>query len=423
MRVLVAGATGFIGRRLVDALLARGHEAIGAARHGAPVRVDYARDHAASDWLPRLQRIDAVVNAVGLFREGPGQTFDALHRAAPVALFEACAAAGVARVVQISALGADDAARSAYHLSKRAADRVLAALPLSSAIAQPSLVHGAGGGSAALFGTLATLPIVPLPGDGSQRVQPIHVDDLVAALVTLVEARPDPGCAVVPLVGPEPVTLARYLAALRGGMGLPSTRQVTVPLPLVRAAARAAAHWPGALLDPEALDMLERGNVADPAPTAALLGRPARPVDAFVAPWEAAGMRASGRLGWIGPMLRASLAIVWFTAAFVSLFAWPVEDSLAMLERTGIPSALAPAALWGSSALDFAFGVLTLSPWAGRLLWLAQLALIAGYSAVIAWRLPEFWLHPFGPMVKNVPIVAILAALIALDPRRRSSRG
>ena len=64
MRVLVTGATGFIGSRLLRALRARGHDAVGAARDGAPVRVDFARDHAPEDWLPRLAGVDAVVNAV-----------------------------------------------------------------------------------------------------------------------------------------------------------------------------------------------------------------------------------------------------------------------------------------------------------------------------------------------------------------------
>jgi len=419
MKILLTGATGFIGARLAAALRERGHTVVGAARRGATIEVDFTRDHAPADWLPHLAGIDAVVNAVGIFREHGTQRFDALHRAAPVALFQACARLGTARVVQVSALGADAQAHSAYHRSKRAADTALAALELDAAIAQPSLVYGQGGTSAALFGTMASLPVLPLPGRGAQRVQPIHVDDAVAALVALVEARTGPGCTVVPLVGPEPVTFARWLAALRAGLGLRPTLQLPMPIELVRAVAGLAARWPGAPLDPDAIDMLERGNVGDPAPTAALLGHPARPVERFIAPEDAPGEQVLARLGWLVPLLRSSLAAVWLTAALVSMGAWPVQDSYAMLARIGVPEALRPLALWGAAGMDLAFAVATLWPRAGRRLWLAQMALVAVYSLLIAWRLPEFWLHPFGPMVKNLPILAVLAVLVALAPPAR----
>ncbi len=66
---------------------------------------DFARDIQPEDWLPRLADIDVVVNCAGILREVKGQTFDAVHRAAPCALFDACVQAGVKRVVQVSALG------------------------------------------------------------------------------------------------------------------------------------------------------------------------------------------------------------------------------------------------------------------------------------------------------------------------------
>jgi len=55
---------------------------------------------------------------------------------------------------------------------------------------------------------------------------------------------------------------------------------------------------------------------------------------------------------------------------------------------------------------------------ARRLLWRAQAALILFYSLVIAWKLPEFWLHPYGPMLKNVPLLAVLVALDAMETRK-----
>jgi hypothetical protein len=100
---------------------------------------------------------------------------------------------------------------------------------------------------------------------------------------------------------------------------------------------------------------------------------------------------------------------------------YPVADSLALLERAGVPQALRSALLHGAAALDLLLGVLTLwplRPTQRRWLWKAQAALVVGYSAIIAIRLPEFWLHPFGPLLKNLPILAVLWLLHTLEPTK-----
>jgi ABC-type amino acid transport system permease subunit len=75
--------------------------------------------------------------------------------------------------------------------------------------------------------------------------------------------------------------------------------------------------------------------------------------------------------------------------------------------------------LWGAAGLDLLLGLLTLAPLRSRhWLWAAQIGLILFYSAVIALRLPEFWLHPYAPMVKNLPMLALLMLLWTLEPRR-----
>ncbi len=184
MNVLLTGASGFIGSHLARALRTAGYVVIEARRDigdfTAAVPVDFTRDLSARDWLPRLAGVDAVINAVGILRQHGEQTFERIHKRAPQALFTACVAAGVRRVVQISALGADRGV-TRYFLSKRAADDYLATLPLEWTIVRPAMVFGPGGSSARLFEMLAHLPLVPLPGRGEQRLQPIHIDDLTEA--------------------------------------------------------------------------------------------------------------------------------------------------------------------------------------------------------------------------------------------------
>src|SRR5690242_11684324 len=109
LRVLVTGASGFLGRHLVAELRRRGHETVAAGRGSKNgMRVDFSRDFDVDAWVGRLGGIDAVVNAVGIVRERGTQTFAALHTRAPQSLFGACVIAGVKRVIQISALGADE---------------------------------------------------------------------------------------------------------------------------------------------------------------------------------------------------------------------------------------------------------------------------------------------------------------------------
>ena len=73
------------------------------------------------------------------------------------------------------------------------------------------------------------------------------------------------------------------------------------------------------------------------------------------------------------------------------------------------------------AALDLLLGVLTLWPLRRqRWLWAAQIALIVGYTLIISWRLPEYWLHPYGPMIKNLPMLALLVSLWVLAPRPTS---
>lgn len=423
MHILLTGADGFIGSALVEALQGRGHSLTLCVRDvdGASQRwpqhrviaVDFSIDHTAEDWVRRLAGVDAVVNAVGIFQERGDQTFADLHVRAPVALFEACVAAGVDRVVQISALGAGVDAPSGFQRSKHQADVALGRLPVRSTIVRPSLVFAPTGASARWFLQLAALPLVPLPGRGEQCVQPIHRDDLVAAIVTVLESAQPP--ALLEAVGPQPLPLRDYLAGLRRTMGLGRVRFVRVPMTLVRMASGVGSYLSGGLFDRSALQMLERGNCADAVGISDVLGRPPRSVDRFVEPERMPIVRQWARLQSLLPILRCSIALVWIVTGFVSLGLYPVSDSLALLARVGLYGGGALTALFVAAWLDIALGLATLFSRRRRWLYVAQAVVIVAYTALITLWLPEFWLHPYGPVLKNLPLLAALWLLHALD--------
>jgi uncharacterized protein YbjT (DUF2867 family) len=431
MRILLTGASGFIGQHLLQALLAEGHDVVCAVRRVKKstdprlsfIHADFTQDTDKSVWLARLTGIEAVINTVGIFRETGAQTFDKLHLQTPRALFAACAEShDLHMVVQLSALGADDNADTAYHLSKKAADDYLASLPVRAAIVQPSLVYGSDGASARVFKALASMPFALRFGDAPQLVQPIHVDDVAAAIVALLRRRlyldPDGAATAgtaqrIALVGPEALPFTDYLAALRAAMGMGRLRVLRLPGSIARLLARFGRWLPGGLLDPEALRMLERGNSGDPGPASRLLGRPARPIASFVL--DPRAERARAKLDWLLPVLRISIALVWIATAIVSAFVYPVAGSYDLLARTGIPEPLRPLMLYGAAAFDMLLGLGILLLKRRRWLWLAQLGLIGFYTIAIAWKLPEFLVHPYGPLTKNLPMLAAIWLLYQLE--------
>ncbi|HWU98165.1 MAG TPA: SDR family oxidoreductase [Oxalicibacterium sp.] len=424
MRILITGSSGFIGRHLTDALLRDGHQLVCAVRRvpagNAPegvryVEADFTRDLLPETWTNRLENVDAVINAVGIIRENDAQTFDALHTYAPRALFAACARKKIRLIVQISALGADDDAKSRYHLSKKAADDFLLANNLPATILQPSLVYGPGGASAALFNTLATMPFLVKFGHGRQMVQPVHVDDVVDAVRAALQRIDQPPTRIA-VVGPVAMTLTDFIVSLRTAMHLRRPMIVPVPLGMARLAARLAGLFKSSPLDGETFGMLERGNTADSAAVCTLAGKAPRGVARFIAPADALNVRLQSQMNWLLPLLRGSIAMVWMVTGVLSLGIYPIEDSKVLLERTGIPDTLQPLMLYGAALLDIAIGIAILfirRKW----IWVVQLALILFYSAVIAWRLPEFLLHPYGPVLKNLPMLAAIWLLMAQEKR------
>ena len=428
MRILLTGASGFIGRHLLLRLLAENHHITACVRQidewqrrFPQVRwlaCDYAHDHDPSIWLPRLRDIDVVINAVGIFQEKSGQRFQDLHTRTPIALFEAAHRSGVRKVLQISALGADEQAQSAFHKSKRSADEALKALPLPAVILYPSIVIGRGGGSTALFAALAVLPLAPVVGTGRQRLQPVSIGDVCTAVAILLRSEQLPTGQNLPLVGARSVTFIELLQAFRQQWGCKSAAVVKLPVSLMRGLARVNDGLRLGLFDSDALGMLLRGNCADPGALTAVLGRPPddlpsalQGLDLGADDWRQA------RLFFLRSLLRYSIAFLWIFTGLISVFGYPAELSYQLLAQAGISGLLAPLALYGAAVLDIGLGVATLAAY--RLRWVValQVAVMALYTAVISVALPELWLHPFGPVSKNVPLLVATLVMLVLEER------
>ncbi|EDN68512.1 NAD-dependent epimerase/dehydratase [Beggiatoa sp. PS] len=289
MQILLTGASGFIGQHLLSALMAKGYQIVACVRQPNQwqarfpevkwLACDYAKDHEPHIWLPRLEQIDVVINAVGIIRETRGQRFEDLHTHAPIALFKAAEQLGIRKILQISALGADEKAESAYHLSKRAADEALLTLTVDAMIIQPSIVIGRGGGSSTLFSAMAALPVIPVIGSGEQPIQPIAIEDLTACVLALLRNWPSSNQRIE-LVGAQRMTFLQLLIMIRNGLTLKPAPTWHIPLPIMKWLASINDRLGIGPLTSESLGMLLRGNCGDPAQMTAITGIKPRRIEA-----------------------------------------------------------------------------------------------------------------------------------------------
>jgi uncharacterized protein YbjT (DUF2867 family) len=427
MRILITGATGFIGSHIAEAASKAGHQLILCSRNptiakqrfpcAKSIQVDFSRDDDTDLWRQHTKEIDVVINTVGIIREYGKQTFNALHRDTPIALFRACEISHVKRVIQISALGADKSAISHYHLSKRAADTLLSGLNLDWAILMPSIVYGPNAKSMALFKALSSLPLIPLVDSGDQPIQPLHISDLVSAVMHCIEAD-QPIHKRIELVGPEPITMKALHYQLRNWLGYASARFISLPY----SAALQFAQWGGMLgctpIDDEAICMLRRGNTGDVSGYIEEFGYRPKSFNQALAelPAQQADRWHAG-LYFLRPLLRWSIAFVWLFTGFISLFLVPTDTSYEMLAKTGVNANWAPLFLYGASLIDLLIGLAVMLRFYPSQIGGLQILLITLYTLIITASQPEHWLHPFGPVSKNAPMILAILIMITLEKK------
>lgn len=288
MNVLICGANGFVGRHLVHALRQAGHTVIRGVhqpREPNDMEMDYRHDTTKAIWRSRLVGIDAVINAVGVLRTSAHAPMQQLHGETPSALFEACAEAGVTRVVHFSALGIDQGIETAYFQTRRMTEATLHKLSGSMQwlILRPSIIYGEDGASARLFRSLAKLPLHALPMGGHQVLQPVHIDDICEATTRWLDTDAFNNL-IISAVGAESTTMRGMLDSYRSQMRLPPASHINVPAFLIRLAARIGDAIPSSPLCSDTLTMLMAGNTADSAGFAQLLGRPPLSYHHFISP-------------------------------------------------------------------------------------------------------------------------------------------
>ena len=275
-RVFVTGATGFVGRAVIHALRAEGHVVRCLVRRGSEPDLHgfEAIERVEGDVLGRLEGLEAdiagcdtVIHLVGIIREHPasGVTFDRLHVQATRNVVAAAGAAGVRRYLHMSALGTRAGARARYHQSKWAAEEIVRTSGLAWTIFRPSVIYGAGDGFVSLLARMVRrLPVIPVIGDGHQRLQPVPIEHVAAGFARAVKVE---GAVkqTYAVAGAEIVTMHALLEMI-GAVVHRRVRTIRMPLGLIRPMARLLHRIPTFPITPDQLLMLEEDNTGASEP-------------------------------------------------------------------------------------------------------------------------------------------------------------
>ena len=289
-RVLVTGANGHLGRRLLRELAARGDapralvrsraaaDALARIAGAAPIEV-WTADYADAGSIEEAATgCTHVVHLVGILKESPTSRYVDAHERASRAIALAAERAGATRVVTVSILGTDPESRNACLRSKGRAERILLEGKVPVTVLRVPMVLGPGEHAAAALRARAAARVVWLVRGGASLEQPLDADDLVRAVLHALDD--DSGAhRVLDLAGPE--SLTRRALVLRAAAIL-GKEPLIVPVPgwLARLCARGLGLLPSRPLTLPMLEVLEHDDRVDPAPACRALRLELAPLDA-----------------------------------------------------------------------------------------------------------------------------------------------
>ncbi|MCP5086530.1 MAG: SDR family oxidoreductase [Rhodobacteraceae bacterium] len=422
-KVLLLGADGFIGRHIAITLRRAKIPVLCCARRtGALERMGFEtlkadlqnpETHAPRFWQARLDGVDAVIIAAGLLT-GPARAFHAVHVDAPTALYAAMPEG--ARGVLISAVGID--ANTLFAEYRRGGEAAAEAASIPVAILRCGLVLGdTSYGGSSLIRAFAALPwAMPVPGRGDQMFNPIHGDDLAEVIIEAIHGKF--GTDPLDVGGPEQVTLSSMYQSYRRWLGLRKAPLLPIPFWFARVCGTLGDLLRLGPISRTALDQINHDVLADTSRLQAETETTIRPFSDFVH-GRAAGTQDlwQARLYLVRPLVRVVLAVMWILSGLVGLLA-PPEAFLPYLGGTGLSDGVLTSLARTGGVVDLAIGAALLRAWRLKLMAVAQLVMVAGYTIGLTLLAPGLWLLPFGGLLKNLPILVLLVIHRVLEEER-----
>ena len=269
--IVVFGGTGFLGRRIVRALVAAGHRVRVAARRPSavtfpdageqvlPVAVDIGDETLV---IEAVAGAAAVVNAVSLYVEKGGLTFEAIHVQGAERIARCAKAAGVERLVHISGIGVNVDSPSSYVQARARGERVVRAAFEQATLVRPSVMFGGDDAFLASLEAVTRFPVVPLFGRGENRLQPVYVMDVAVAVAQLAGQAGDQG-QIFELGGGQIYSYRQAVQAVMVHLGR-KRLLLPVPFPLWQALVAVLGVLPNPPLTSDQLTLMKSDNIVGP---------------------------------------------------------------------------------------------------------------------------------------------------------------
>jgi uncharacterized protein YbjT (DUF2867 family) len=361
-----------------------------------------------------------VVNCAGVLQDSPREDTEGVHASGAAALFAACEAYGVRRVVHFSAIGVERQQVSPFSATKWRGDLALKDRDLDWVILRPSVVLGRPVfGASALFRGMAALPWLPVM-QGTGDLQVVALDDVAATVVFFLDPAA-PGQVELDLAGPEPMAMDRVVAAFRAWLGWRPARRVTLPGPvgdlLYRAGDLAGALGWRPPMRTTARKEVARGAVGDPTRWTAMTGIAPKSLAASLELMPATVQeRWFAQLYILRPVVLVVIILFWLLTGIISLTNG-YSEGVDLMVRAGAGFLAAPGVVAGAVADILVALAIAYRPTTRRGLW-AAVGLSIFYFTAGTVLLPELWNDPIGPLLKIWPILVLhLVALAVLEER------
>jgi uncharacterized protein YbjT (DUF2867 family) len=281
MKVFLTGPTGFVGKYMLERLLAEGHAVRALVRD--PQKAGLS-EHGKAELVPGdvvegtgvgegMQGCDAVIHLVGIIVEKGTNTFERVHHLGTRNVVKAAKRTGIKRFVQMSALGVRADGVAPYQTTKWKGEEEVRQSGIPFCILRPSLIFGEGDGFVTqMMATMRSAPLFrPVPGDGTPKFRPIAVEDVTTCFARALTYEGATN-QTVDLGGADELTLNEVLAEIARCAGVRKAA-VHIPMPLMMAGATVAQKLlknPPVTVDQ--LRMLQEGSTCDIDPMKRVFG-------------------------------------------------------------------------------------------------------------------------------------------------------